>query len=186
MIVNLNECLSFLGLTLENTSEEEQTLIQEYINLAEDWILRYINRKIEQTEFNEDYSGRGTNSLLLKNSPIISTEDITISIDGSKIDIANFKFDYNAGIIYFINSVFPIGDLNINVVYTAGYEADAIPSAIKIGIKTMLKILWERNDQNTLGTVDYHSGDAIVKYDNDLIPNEIKKILGCFKRYGFK
>lgn len=190
MIVTLQEALNYLELDTADTESSETANITEFLKAAEDLVLKYLNRSIESTEYSEDIDGDDTNSINVKNYPIDSEAELTVTITdnnvSSEVDNTDLKIDYNSGIIYYPNNIFPEGIMNINVVYTAGYAAENIPSVVKIAIKTLLKILWEKKDQNAQGAIDYHSGDSIVKFDNNIIPDDVRRMLSSVKRYSFK
>lgn len=190
MIVNYTEVLYFLGLKSSDLDDYDETLIKTYINTAEELVLKYLNRGIEKAEYTEYISGKNTQKEILRNFPIDNNASFTLYYKNSfdaytEISADNYSVDYERGIIYKA-SVFEEGFQNYKVVYTAGYDNENIPFAIKLAIKIFLKILWEKHDQNANGLVNYHAGDVIQKYDDSLIPIDVIRLLKSYKYYSFK
>lgn len=191
MIISYIDSLYFLGLKDSDLSTSEKALMEEYIKSSEKLILKYLNRVIEQTEFTEYINGKDTQREVIRNYPIDDTQGVKLYCKSNygntfeELSPAYYEVDYASGIIN-KDTYFEKGFKNYKIVYTGGYASDSIPSAIKLAIKTLLKIFWEKRDQNAEGLISYHAGDVIQKYDEDIIPLDIKRFLNSYKDYSFR
>jgi hypothetical protein len=97
-------------------------------------------RTLESTAHTEYRNGHGDTEILLDEIPISSLDSVTvIEIDGTEVDlpVANFDYDPETGELWFKENascdylLFPHGRRNIKIVYTAGYESEAIPEVIQ-------------------------------------------------------
>jgi len=77
---------------------------------------------------------------------------------------------------------FPISYQNIFVDYTAGYSSANMPEDLKLGIKILVKYLWQRRDEENFGAGSYRSGDLGAMFDKGPIPKEAEDILTRYKR----
>ncbi|MHB8871229.1 MAG: hypothetical protein ACYC5G_02095 [Candidatus Doudnabacteria bacterium] len=84
-----------------------------------------------------------------------------------------------------INSTpFPVGNRNIFVDYTAGFDSTNMPSDLKLAIKILVQFYYNKRDDGSFGLKSYGSSRYIsATFDKDeTIPKEVKDILFGYKR----
>lgn len=95
-----------------------------------DFVSRYCGYKFKRQAYvNQEYDGHGSETLYLKNKPVISGQSLSIQHrvgqlgnddDWETIDADQYRVDYNKGRIV-MNCGFFKGKQNYRVSYTAGY-----------------------------------------------------------------
>lgn len=191
MIVTYTELLKFLDLIPEDQEELDEALLNEYNQAAQNIVEKYCNRKFEKSTFTEYKSGQRYPTIQVLNFPIDSGADVKVYIRTDiqegfvELDNTTYIVDHISGMINY-PPCFPENFKNVQVDYTGGFVDADIPSNIKLAIKTVAKILYEKREQNALGLKDYHSGDAVIKYDESLVPIDVKVILSSYKNWSFR
>lgn len=110
----------------------DDSVLARAINAASDAIRQYCGRDFARTKTTEHQIGRGTPSLLLLLSPIVSVE--MVSIQDEEIDPEELIIDKNAGVLTLKRGVWPECDRsNITVAYTGGWltPAQAMDSVLE-------------------------------------------------------
>ena len=83
---------------------------------------------------------------------------------------------------------FPGGIRNIFVDYTAGYAVAAtagvpdMPEDLKLGIKILLKHVYQRRDEEAFGLDGYSVSGVSMSFNKEGIPVEARKLLSRYKR----
>ena len=113
MIISLEEFQKYTGIIDDN-----DTINQIYIDTAEELIKNYLGYNPNLTEYNEYYSGDGTQTLQLSAKPV---ETITaFTIDGVSYQAEYFYIQDES--LFLLDKTFNEGTRNIHLEYTAGYS----------------------------------------------------------------
>jgi len=127
-LISLSEAKSYLGIS--DTSEDHY--LQLIVNMVDKYVKKYTMRDLEATDYSKElYDGPGTNSLVLRNYPIISvtevlerTEEVesaTVSERVNEGDDGYYILNAEEGVLY-RDVPWTRGRGSIEVTYQAGYE----------------------------------------------------------------
>ncbi|KXG42874.1 head-tail connector protein [Tepidibacillus decaturensis] len=161
-------------LKIDATDTSQDSLFEALINASSNVIENYCNRSfIESTYTDEEYDGKETSNLILKNFPVYSVT--SIKIDDVLVDSTEYKVRKDSGIVVRLNSVWPAGIMNIKVTYTAGYTA--IPADVELACKHLVMFFYKMDVADFGRTF----GEGIVLRP-EAIPPQIRIILGPYRR----
>ncbi len=163
---------SFLGIKPEEKHNEAQLL--ELIQLASAAMTKKMRRQFGVRSFTETYSGDGSNILLLRQTPVAAVQSLTI--DGVAVATSEFKvheqsiqFEFDADFNPRLRGsrIFPRGNRNIAITYTAGFAripAD-IPGACMHQVVFLKNLAAKQGmiseSNQTAGTTDSYSQEAL-------------------------
>jgi len=106
----------------------DPNVLQPLITAASKFVLNYISRNIAAATYtNETYNGTGTQSIVLRQGPIISVA--ALKVDACNISAASssqgYGYLYDDTTLYLIGGCFSRGLRNVEITYSAGY-ADGV------------------------------------------------------------
>lgn len=157
-------------------------------------IARYCNRNsFDSTAYTDDLDGTGTAFLVLPNIPVttvssvsvdqgreftetMSSDDYVIELESGVLEILPERFTTQ---LFSIAGEWPIGQKNIRVIYTAGYES--IPSDLKLAA-----IEWGAavfNKRRHLGITSQTVGGMTTLFESASIPRTVVETLAPFRRH---
>jgi hypothetical protein len=164
-------------------------LQQEYIDAAENIVNNYLGYSPTLHAYNNILNGKGNHELQLRAKPIQNIVDILI--DGVSVPIDQFYFTPDSEFIYY-NSIFPEGEKNIQIEYTAGWgsvvdddsvNGNLLPKIIKLTVLRIASLLQMESDSN-IGITSKSFADSGTRtflnttdYYRYLIPISIYRIL---------
>lgn len=187
-LAELKEVLVITGTTYD-------TRLTLAINTATRRILSYIDRTIASTVYTEDYDGNGTPMLMLKNFPLIGNPT-TVHVDAKRTfgsdSLLTIEDDYLVngaeGFLRMVGTqsnalttaIWSRGQLNIRVVYTAGYAT--IPEEINLTCRLYAAYLYKK--MGSQGNISYSIGQISVVEDNHPsgIPNAFRCMIEHYRR----
>lgn len=160
-LTTTSACLLWLGLSADTSGQVARSL------LAAEYKIRSVcngRTSFVSGEYTERIDGLGWDSVILKHTPVDTTEDCTVSVYTSKTETlevasASYEIDEATGILRLIADPFTsmlyglsagggFGDgfRNVQVVYTGGYDAAAIPEDLQqMAIEYACSIYRRRN-----------------------------------------
>ena len=119
--------------------DREKALLPLIHAAAEQAVVGYLGRQIEAADRTEYRGGIGGPQFWLSNPPYVS--DLAVSVGGTAVPCT--VVDPDAGWVRRDSGVFNIQDI-VKAEYRAGYAADAIPSAIQLGVLHLCAREWHR------------------------------------------
>jgi uncharacterized phiE125 gp8 family phage protein len=155
---------------LEITTSTNDALLTRIIDSCSSYIESWLNRKILQASYTENYNGSGSSALTLTNYPIISLQ--SVSIGGvaqaivSQSDFTTSGVKFSGRRLIGQNIKFSKGAGNIIISYTAGYAA--VPSDIEQACIELVALRYKNGRGERLGvsskalaseSVSFFSGD---------------------------
>jgi hypothetical protein len=156
----------------------ENTIQQQYVDAAENIVNNYLGYIPTLSNYAQFLNGNGTNELQLAAKPINTL--MSILINGQIIPTTDF---YTVGEFIYYNTIFPIGNRNIEVNYTAGNAV--IPEVIKLTVLRIAALLQTESDSN-IGITSKSFADSgtrsfinTVNFDKYLIQISDYRILRC-------
>lgn len=178
---------AWLGIT--DTSKDD--LIDRLVNAAYKLLESYIHHPLLAADYTEYYDGDNTNSLVLRNYPIIS---ITSIHDDTGRDFASDSLIDSTYYIYENNSNDRMGEVrlwqgvdyfakgvqNVKIVYRAGYAtipADAAQACIML-------VDWLMNRAGTMGKTAESLGGKSESYERELLPLHIRQMVQPYKNFS--
>ena len=158
---------AYLGLS----DDSDQSLIEDLIDRATDWIESYCDREFaadveDRTEYRD---GQGADWLLVKKPPIISVTSLTVDedeIDAADVDTpsdSGYRLYETEGMIHCTSS-FGDGRKNVKLIYKGGYATipeDLVMACIKLvaGWYNYAKHGVDGFESEKLGQYSYKLGD---------------------------
>ena len=161
---------------------DDDTLIGQLVSRASNAIENFCNRIFASTAYTEYHDGDGCARIILDHRPIISVTTIHDDLDrtfaaSSLIAASDYITRDDEGIVEWLsgNATFPStaayfydGQLNVKVVYTAGYAT--IPDAVEQACIMMVAAMYNRGKQGADGIdSDAHAGAYTVTYARSLL-----------------
>ncbi len=153
-LISLAEYKAMFNIT--STTYDNQ--INALIPAIADEIDTYINGHVISADYSEVYNGTGNNFLRLRNVPVSNITSITVDYNcptAKTYTGDNLMVDTRNSFIYWKPSVpalpcnFPYGKLNIQVIYTAGYDSASVPQRLKLAAGRYLYIAINQSAPNT-------------------------------------
>ena len=142
-LITLDYFKTFAKLDRNNSTVDTDAALAQWITGASDAFVTLTNRAcIAATQFTDTVSGDGSNSLFLRRTPIVSVQ--SISVGGLAIPAytsgpaQGFVLDDNGFSLVMVNGSFAIGQRNVVINYTAGY--DPVPSDIQELVAEMVQM----------------------------------------------
>lgn len=115
--------------------------------------------------------GMGSSRLYLPVIPVESVESIIIdptrAFTGTPV--ANYYLNKASGVVTLSQGVFPSGDSNIQVTFTAGYTQETLPEEVKKACLEAIQTAWNRQNDNSYGVQSRSDPNGIsVSYETRL------------------
>lgn len=178
MIISLSETKEYLGLAGTTGND---TLLTALITRVSSWMERLLGRKIESGSVTEYFDG-GSNEIMLNNFPVSAVTTVKYNAGTQSapswqtIAAANYTAYLSEGIVKH-SSVFPEGNRNIEVVYTAGFVA--IPGDIALLALELVGRVF--NARKAQGMKSESLGSARIDWNSELT-EEQKMIIGSYRK----
>jgi len=175
-LITLEDVKIFLNVASGSTTHDAllKLLIEQYSAVIEG----YCRRKFSQDNYEEVYDGNGKTSLLLDNYPIISIESLTI--DDYPYTASDYLIYKNEGEIKLVEDAFAIGNQNVEIEYTAGFEE--VPADIKLCCTEMTASKFKEIDGNRIGIASISFGDQNTTFRESEFTDKIKNILNRYRK----
>lgn len=159
-------------LKLQGTTDD--ALLEDLINASSSAIENFCKRKFkEQAYVEEEFDGTGKNFVLLDQFPVKSIE--SISIDNSLVDPAEYKVKKKNGVLLRTSGVWPKGEINITVSYTAGFAE--IPYDLELACKHLV-MSYFKSDIASFSTTFQ---DGMV-FRPEALPAQVKALVAPYKK----
>lgn len=193
MIITLSEAITYLGLESSSYSDDFVTAL---ITAAQEAMEEYCGRNLEDTDVTEDIDGTGTKYIRTREpfqSVTSVNDDISrvfaeaTKISSSKL-ILHTERDGTGRVIEYFESLFTAAQMNIRIVYKAGYSSVTMPANIKLALKKQVAVFysnWQRakkgKDVLSSESVD---GWSIAFLQKTGLDDEVKLLLEPYINWG--
>lgn len=187
------EAKLYLRIPSGDTSEDE--FLADVINSCTARIEKSLGqRQIKARDYVEDYDGRGTKILLLRQFPIISVSAVYIDSlrafeETSRVDADVIISSDEPGKITFgpgvpttggvAAAVFPYGTRNIRVLYRAGFEV--IPDDLRLACQKFTAVEFNRSREGADGVLSESFGGRTISWING-VPEDIEHLIRNYRR----
>lgn len=185
-LLDLETVKRWLQVPTADTTQDD--ILKECINDASDIIEQRTSRKLKSQSVTEYHTGRNQNRLLFKQWPATAIAEVWIDNDSVFTDLSR-KLDsglyrISDGIeLVLIGRLFPRGENNVKVVYTAGYSAP-IPATLERAAKLLVEFFYQSRTDRRLGQTSKSKGGENVGFV-DGYPKEIIELIDLFARSEF-
>lgn len=129
MIVSVEKFNAYSGNC--ETSPAIYQMKETYLNASEEMVISYLGYNPQESQRTDILSGIDSDRIYPYAYNITQVTSLTINGE------ARTDYEVNTNYIRLLNGDFPKGNNNVSVTYTAGWEDDAMPSAI---VMTILQI----------------------------------------------
>jgi uncharacterized phiE125 gp8 family phage protein len=170
-LTTLSAVKEYLKIDPLNTNED--TLLEALINASSSAIENYCKRSLVEQTFIEEYDGNGMKYLQLNQYPVNSITSVTV--DGVVLDPSEYKVKKKTGTLIRVDSIWPEGDLNIAVEFTAGYNP--IPYDLELACKHLVYFYYKTDIANFSST--FQEGFVIRP---ESLPVQVKALLAPYRR----
>lgn len=168
MIVTVIEFNTYSG-NYEN-AEAVVAMKTSILMAAEQKVVDYLGFSPTSAERTDFISGIGQNRLYLFAHPVTAVS--SLKINGSSVDASSFTL--NDCYLRLKDGIFPVGDGNCEVTYTAGWTAQQMPDLIKMVILQIASLMLEEAggnigitgksfDDNSRNFINYTNFDKWLK-----------------------
>ena len=189
-LITLDEAKEYLKVS--GTADDQ--IISTLINAVSGLVCGYLNRNLVRATYTEYYSGDGSQSLMLRNYPVVSItsiyeDDLREWASGALIDHAeDIIIQKDSGLLRNWNgrATWLTGHANIKVVYVAGYTTDfdggTMPNAIRLATKRILDQQYRHGySHRKLDVSSETTGDQSTSFREADIPRDAKAMLDPYR-----
>jgi len=172
----------YLGVAASD--EGQDALFDQLLAYASERIESHCGRKFKSEEITEDRDGTGTREMVLSRRPVTELAEVCEDADrefGEKTKLPELDLVLypDAGVVARQGAVFPRGDRNVRVVYTAGYGT--IPDDLAAAC-VKLAAAWYAHARTGGDGVGRESlGDYSVEYAAASLPSDVEAALAPYR-----
>jgi uncharacterized phiE125 gp8 family phage protein len=160
-------------LKLDAMTDVDDDILVSLINASTSAIESYCKRKFKEQIHEEDYDGNGRHGLYLHQYPVKSID--TVEIMGNLIPSSSYRVAKQNGKLLLNGGKWPLGEVNITVKYTAGY--DEIPFDLEMACKQLIMFYFKTDVANYSTT--FQDG-FVVRPDS--MPAPVKALLSPYRK----
>lgn len=172
---------------LDVTDTDDDTLIGELIEGVEDLIEGFVDWEIfaGQVEYTEYHHGKSEKSVVLQRWPVVSVSALyddldRLFTDSTKVDADDYVVDTKTGIVALDGDlIFSNGNLNVKVVYTAGFEI--LPKAVEQVRREEVARIYHKAKQGGSGIKNEKQGPYGVTWDMEALSKHSELILNKYR-----
>lgn len=179
-------------LTLATAQIGDNDLLTRLITACSAGIKDYVQRPLLSASYTESYNGTGTSRLVLRNFPITAVTSLLIgnvAVTQAPNPTA-YGFLFDGDVLYLstagaatapnVGNIFPAGNQNVQVVYTAGY-ADTPDDIVQACVEF---VAYKYNQRKHIGrkSDNIQAGGMGTTYQEGYMPPEVKLMLNKYKR----
>jgi len=183
-LLSLNDAKVWLGSTGDTDNDG---MICDLINSVSARFEAETGRKLKSRSYTEIRDGTGKNWMYAYNYPFSSTT-ITITIDEARaftdtddqVTSTDIQLTTGSGKIWLDNTVFDVGERNVQISYTAGFSTSEEYNLVQAA-KEYISLLWSRRT-NAIPTgviTEGYEGGSRTYEDN--LPWSVRQILNMYR-----
>jgi len=191
-LVSLADVKAWLDIPLTEISFDLKAEL--LINAASDRIESYLDRSLERKVRSERIDGVRSSRIPLRHYPADSVSILSFSSDWDftdNIPTSGFEMQEQS-IIVLKNAASPRGNLNVKVMYAAGYvlpnsqlvTGEPLPSDLKLACLLLVQWLWQVERDRRLGVSSKSKQSESISFEQGM-PREIAEMLLPHKRLEF-
>lgn len=178
-------------LDIPGADVSQDAKIELLINMASERIEQYLDRKLIYQQHTERVDGRASDRIMLKHYPAEKPTqlfddpgwDFLTQIDAGEYDIEN------AGVLVLRSGKFQRANLNVKVVYNAGYQSivapgagPQLPSDLQYACLLFIEWMYQMRADRRLGVQGKAKQNENIRFSQG-IPPEVVEILDPHRRF---
>lgn len=175
-------------------------ILERFINSASDMISKYCGRKFIAETYTEFYKGLGSPKIVLNQFPInyitsvkVSSASFTAGVDYITSDKTYLDsgflvresgwawYGYSTGLVPELTA--PVD--NVEVIYSAGYTLDTLPTDIENTVIDMVSILYNNQLNGSNGLKSMSQGQLRYEWDKNPLTMQFAGVLDSYKKAVF-
>lgn len=204
-LTTVEDTAEFMGMDIQHIPPAVKNNLTRLINAYSDYVESTTGRKFRQDRYTERHESIGSQSLVVKEYPIVSIESIR-DVSGGILEPSSYdwKQDGETGVIY-LDSGWPMkgyrlglsNDIRLlsrylEVIYTAGYilPKDAtndrpatLPSDLQWAVWQMVQQQWNLSSNGANGLSAFSISDVSWTFDKEQDP-QVNMVLNQYMRFG--
>jgi uncharacterized phiE125 gp8 family phage protein len=189
-LCTLAQVREWLSLAVGQTGDN--ALLERLITACSAGIKDYVQRPLLSETYSESYNGTGTSKLVLKNYPITAVSNLLIGNVAvtEASDPTAYGFLFNGAVLYLssagaatspnVGNIFPAGNQNVQVTYTAGYAST--PDDIVQACVEFVAYKYQQRKHTGRKSDNIQAGGMGTTYQEGYMPPEVKAMLNKYKR----
>jgi uncharacterized phiE125 gp8 family phage protein len=171
--INALTSLAAVKIYLKIEATHDDALLEDLINSSSSAIESYCKRKFKEQTFEEEYDGNGRKGLYLHQYPVKSVN--SVMINGTVLPLTDYKINKNSGKLIRTGSIWPPGEINITVNYTAGYSE--IPSDLDLACRHLVMSYFKSDVASFSNT--FQEG---MVFRPEALPAQVKALIAPYKK----
>lgn len=178
---------TYLKIPALETSQD--SMVEFWINVSSEKLETFTGRKLKKVTGLIDYAhGAGSNTILLKEFPVIAISELKIDSGSlftdpsTVIPVADYTISDDSLSVLYLNGLFPRGYRNVKITYNAGY--DPIPSDIENACLWLVFWYHKAREGAEIGRNSKSKGDESMSFLQDM-PKDIKDTIDKYRRMEF-
>ena len=187
-LCTLSQVKKHLDIASSDTTQDDK--IESYINAASERIERYVDRKLIYQQHTERQDGRGTDRIVLRQypaqKPSLVYDDsnwaFTSPIESTRYDVEE------SGVLVLKSYRFSRGNMNIKVVYYAGYKSVVapgsgpdLPADLQHASILLVEWMYQMRADRRLGVQGKAKNQENIKFSQGM-PPEVVELLEAHRR----
>lgn len=182
----------YIGCPLSDTSKDAR--YEFFIDATSAVMETYCERNFARSDYVERHDGRLSDTLVLKNWPIVSVSQIRVSqawdfSDPQSVLEPEYYVVENESVIRLRSRLFSKGSMNVQVSYTAGWITPQnpnsnLPKDLELTCLQLTEFYLQTRDDRRTGVTSKSKNTESISYLGDL-PDFAKMILDDYSRSEF-
>lgn len=185
-LISTAELKSYLVITTSTAAID--TVLASIKASVEQWVKNFCKDPFLVAQHTEYYDGNGLSRLHVLHHPITAISEVNIDSDRAfdddtevdEDDIILTDQNKRQGVIELFGEVFPAGQQNVKVVYSAGYSV--VPADLQLAVKIICAREFLIQDKKMAGVVSQNVGDKTLSLNLEEIPRNAWTILQSYRR----
>jgi hypothetical protein len=169
----------------DNITTDDQKMQDLITEVSQYWLDRTIRGSLNSVvQYSERYDGKGRDTLMLRYYPIRSV--VSLKINGRLIPestgygVAGWMISDTGDQLILVGGYeFCRGRLNVEVVYTAGF--DAVPFDVKGAVTKQVAVYFKRQKTIDQASLALPEGGGQTNWRSWEIPPEVERVIGLYK-----
>jgi len=161
-------------------SVADDALLARMLDAASGFIQTWINRSLELQSYSALLDGNGSDTLVLRNFPIVSVTELRINgaVFAAAASDSAIGYWHDDNRLVLRGLVFPRGRGNVRVSYQAGYEAP--PADLTQACIEMVSLRYREKDR--VGLVSKGLAGETTAYSLKDMPESVRTLLSQYRR----
>lgn len=156
--------------------------LERYVAAASDWFEQETRRKLKSQSITGYFHGDGTRWLMLYEWPVTAFTSVEFRTgEGTwTAQDTTYLLISDQLRLYAPSWLFPVGEMNVRVVYTAGYAT--VPEDLKQACLELMLDKWRMADRQVQGVQTINYEGQTVTITPEAVPRSVRQVADRYKR----